>query len=95
MQLLQRIQDLHVALEILLDECNDIDKRDFLPNSVEATGYAKMMLSTIIYGFNLQKDNQTMNQNQGTLLSLLINLQLCLQETKIIIENKKECSMWD
>mmetsp|Transcript_10514 Transcript_10514/g.10509 ORF Transcript_10514/g.10509 Transcript_10514/m.10509 type:complete len:96 (+) Transcript_10514:252-539(+) len=95
MQLLQRIQDFHIALEILLEECNEIDKRDFLPNSIETAGYAKMMLSTVIYGFNLQKENQTLNQKQGILLNLLTNLQLSLQEIKIIVGSKDECSLWD
>ncbi|CAG9310833.1 unnamed protein product [Blepharisma stoltei] len=95
MQLLARIQDLHIALEILLDECNEIDKREFLSNSADATNNAKLLLITAIYGFNLQKENQTITRKQEILLNFLVSLQCSLQEIKIILENKEECSMWD
>jgi hypothetical protein len=94
-QISQRIHDLRVALEILLDSSNEHDKTDFLPRSYEASGQAKRMLLVIGETFDLQKTEGTIKPRQQKLLDLISGLIQMLTETRLILSNSDEMSLWD
>mmetsp|Transcript_11462 Transcript_11462/g.22508 ORF Transcript_11462/g.22508 Transcript_11462/m.22508 type:complete len:695 (+) Transcript_11462:675-2759(+) len=94
-QFSQRIRDLRIALEILLDSSNERDKSDFLPRSFEASEQAKMMLLVIGDTFNQQKTEGTLKPRQQALLDLVSELIQALADTRLILSNSDELSLWD
>ena len=88
LQLLQKVQDLRICIEILLDKCSEAEKKEFIEDCLENTKYGKRMILTIIDTYNLQKQNQTLTPYGESLLLLLNEFQEGLNECKIIVENK-------
>ena len=88
LQLLQKVQDLRCCLELILDRLNDIEKAEFIDRSIEATGHAKRMVSTIIDTYNIEKENQTLTQYGSSLLNLLIEFQQTMSVCRIVADEK-------
>ena len=94
-QILLRVKDLQVALEILLDTSNEKDKSEFLPRSIDASTHAKRMISTIIHAFYELQEQNLITKHQKALLDLMFELQTALVDTKIIVNGSETCTMWD
>lgn len=94
-QFAQRIRDLRIALEILLDISNEHDRNDFLPRSYEAADQAKRMLLVIGETFEQQKAEGSLKPRQQTLLGLVNELIQMLTDTRLILSNSDELSLWD
>jgi hypothetical protein len=94
-QISQRIRDLRIALEILLDISNEHDKTDFFPRSYEASGQAKRMLLVIGETFEQQKTEGTLKPRQQKLFELISELIMMLTETRLILSNSEEMVLWD
>lgn len=94
LQLLQKIQDLRICLEILLDKCSDCEKVEFFERALEATTYAKRMISTIIETYDIEQQNNTITKHGLSLFILLKDFQESLQSSRICYENKSS-TIWD
>jgi hypothetical protein len=94
-QTCQRIHDLRIALEILLDMSNERDKSDFLPRAYEASGMAKRMLLVIGETFEQQKTEGTLKPRQLKILELISELIQILSDTRLILSNSDEISLWE
>jgi hypothetical protein len=94
-QILLRVKDLQVALEILLDSSSEKDKSEFLPRSIDAATHAKRMISTIIHAFYELQEQALITKHQKALLDLMFELQTALVDTKIIVNGAETCTMWD
>ncbi|OMJ78947.1 hypothetical protein SteCoe_21119 [Stentor coeruleus] len=94
LQLLQKVQDLRICLEILLDKSSDCEKVEFFERAIEATTYSKRMISTIIETYEIEEKNKTLTKQGATLFSILKDFQCSLQVCRICSETKSE-SIWD
>ena len=94
-QILLRVKDLQVALEILLDSSTEKDKSEFLSRSIDASTHAKRMISTIIHAFYELQEQALITKHQKALLELMFELQTALVDTKIIVNGAETCAMWD
>lgn len=83
LQLLQKVQDLRISLEILLDRCSECEKLEFIERSIEASTYAKRMILTIIDTYTIEKERNTLTPYGSSLLGLLIEFQESLVSCKI------------
>lgn len=99
MQLLQKVQDLRISIEILLDRCSECEKLEFIERSIEATTYAKRMILTIIDTYTIEQEKNTLTPYGASLLTLLVEFQESLVACKIHpgSEDSMNCvkSLWD
>jgi hypothetical protein len=94
LQLLQRVQDLRLCLDLLLDQCSDCEKEEFIERAVESTTYAKRMVTTIIDTYSQDKDRGSITSYGLSLQALLLEFQDALQRITLLLDNK-ENSLWD
>ena len=87
-QLLQKIYDIRVTLQILLGQL-----QEELP--VDSLVYSKRLMIALIDNFLTLKEDYRLTESQSTLMQHLVNLQLSLQESKIIIADSEPLSLWD
>ena len=94
-QLLQRVQDIRLSLEVLLDSVSDEEKEDFLPRACDSVIYAKRMVQTIIETFYIQKEEGTLTTYQESLLELLLGLTRALENTKVHQDSPEAVPLWE
>jgi len=93
-QVLRKVKDLKLSIEILLEKTNESDKVKFLMRAFDATQEARSMLTSIIYTYTKQKTYNTLTPRQDTLLSQLEGLKDSLENTKVRVETE-ETNLWD
>ena len=86
-QLLNKICDLRLALEILLELATERDKLEFLPNANEICSSAKLTVATVLHSLTLQRENNTLHNNQDVLLTRLEDLKTAFEATWILVSN--------
>lgn len=95
-QLLQKVQDLRICIEILLDRSSECEKTEFIERSIEATKYAKRMITTIIDTYQIEKERSTLTPYGLSLLNLLVEFQDSLTKIKISTSAADHSiSLWD
>lgn len=94
-QLDNRIQDIHLCLEVILDLATTQEKDHFLPTAAESLLYSKRMVNTVIDIFLVLKADRVLTKSQNTLMNLLVNLQISLQEVRLVFPNSDSKIMWD
>ena len=93
LQLLQKVQELQICLDLILDNCSEADKIEFIDRSIDSTTYAKRMISTIIDSYNVEKASGTLTAHGESLVDLLTNFQQSMQNCKILAASK-ETDLW-
>lgn len=94
LQLLQKVRELQISLDLLLDKCEESEKIEFIDRSIESTTTAKRMISSIIDSYTIEKHHKTLTSYGESLLLLLLNFQQIMKNCKILIDNN-ESNMWD
>lgn len=94
-QLYLKLKDIELSLLIIINKASEFEKRDFLSRGPDSPLHAKNLILTIIDTFMILKEETGLTQNQRGLLELLIQLQINLQESILVLPNKEFVPYWD
>jgi pimeloyl-ACP methyl ester carboxylesterase len=94
-QVSNRISDLKMAIEILLEGSLEPDRTDFLPRSIAATTHSKRLLEILLETFEELRSEGSLKGRQLKLCMLIEELKQALQSTKLVLANHAAISLWE
>lgn len=94
-QLSNRIADLRMAVEILLEGSLERERTDFLARSVVATSHSKRLLEQLLETFEQLKGEGSLRGRQLQLYELLLEFKQALLATRLTLASQSEISLWD